>query len=141
VLPLTTAVTQVVMLRCGELQVAVPSTLIEVVRRVPTVRGRAGLRPRRLDMGDQVLPFFWLGACCSTARAARPPGARSRWWWCAARRSAWPARRRGAGQPGSGGQARRAAAGAAARPGGRDLLPSGAVALIYNPVALAGAVR
>jgi chemosensory pili system protein ChpA (sensor histidine kinase/response regulator) len=36
VLPLTTAVTQVVMLRCGELQVAVPSTLIEVVRRVPT---------------------------------------------------------------------------------------------------------
>ena len=32
-LPLTTAVTQVVMLRFGERQVAVPSTLVEVVRR------------------------------------------------------------------------------------------------------------
>ena len=32
---LATAVTQVVMLRCGELRVAVPSTLIEIVRRVP----------------------------------------------------------------------------------------------------------
>ena len=32
-LPLTTAVTQVVMLRCGDTTVAVPSTLIEIVRR------------------------------------------------------------------------------------------------------------
>src|SRR5205085_3052175 len=33
VLPLTTAVTQVVMLRVGETTVAVPSTLVEIVRR------------------------------------------------------------------------------------------------------------
>ena len=32
--PLTTAVTQVVMLRCGDATVAVPSTLIEIVRRI-----------------------------------------------------------------------------------------------------------
>ena len=35
VLPLTTAVTQVVMLRAGELSIGVPANLVEVVRRVP----------------------------------------------------------------------------------------------------------
>ena len=39
VLPLTTAVTQVVMLRTGDLAVGVPANIVEVVRRVP---GRTG---------------------------------------------------------------------------------------------------
>lgn len=43
VLPLTTAVTQVVMLRCAALTVAVPSTLVEIVRRRPRRRARRGV--------------------------------------------------------------------------------------------------
>ena len=61
-LPLTTAVTQVVMLRCGELTVAVPSTLVEVVRRVPLAEIEACYASGGYTSGDQVLPFYWLAA-------------------------------------------------------------------------------
>jgi chemosensory pili system protein ChpA (sensor histidine kinase/response regulator) len=62
VLPLTTAVTQVVMLRCGDLTVAVPSTLVEIVKRAtPAEIAQAyGASAYRID--DRSLPFFWLGA-------------------------------------------------------------------------------
>ena len=43
VVPLTTAVTQVVMLRCGTTRVAVPTTLVEVVRRVTPEQLEAAL--------------------------------------------------------------------------------------------------
>ncbi|WP_374675929.1 Hpt domain-containing protein [Ideonella sp.] len=61
-LPLTTAVTQVVALACGELQVAVPATLVETVRRVPVDEVEAAYRSGLLRHGDQDLPFFWLGS-------------------------------------------------------------------------------
>jgi chemosensory pili system protein ChpA (sensor histidine kinase/response regulator) len=61
-LPLTTAVTQVVMLRCGDTQVAVPSTLIEVVRRVPSAEVLASYTSGEQQFGDSTLPFFWLTA-------------------------------------------------------------------------------
>ncbi|WP_234414033.1 Hpt domain-containing protein [Ideonella sp. A 288] len=62
VLPLTTAVTQVVLMRCAELTVAVPSTLVEIVRRVPATE-LAGLYERGLYRhGDADLPFHWLGS-------------------------------------------------------------------------------
>ena len=61
-LPLTTAVTQVVMLRCGELQVAVPSPLIEVVRRVPTAEVEAAYASGSLAYNGEALPFFWLAS-------------------------------------------------------------------------------
>ena len=62
VLPLTTAVTQVVMLRIGDFTIGVPSGLVETVLRTPVaVLEQAYLRDG-FDMGDQMLPFFWAGA-------------------------------------------------------------------------------
>ena len=61
-LPLTTAVTQVVMLRCGELLAAVPSPLIETVRRVPTDEVVRAYTELHLRYADEDVPFFWLGA-------------------------------------------------------------------------------
>ena len=62
VLPLTTAVTQVVMLRCGDTTVAVPSTLIELVRRAPPAEIAEAYASGTFTLGERVLPFFWLGA-------------------------------------------------------------------------------
>ncbi|MEF7614800.1 Hpt domain-containing protein [Aquincola sp. MAHUQ-54] len=61
VLPLTTAVTQVVMLRAGRLTVAVPSPLVEAVRRVPAEEVTQGHAEGHHRVGEQSLPFFWLG--------------------------------------------------------------------------------
>ena len=62
VLPLTTAVTQVVMLRCGSVRVAVPSTLVELVRRVPTDQVRQAHLIGKLPAGEEAVPFFWLAS-------------------------------------------------------------------------------
>jgi chemosensory pili system protein ChpA (sensor histidine kinase/response regulator) len=62
VLPLTTAVTQVVMLRVGDATVAVPSTLSR--DRAPRAhrRGRRSVPSGQFTVGDRPLPFFWLGS-------------------------------------------------------------------------------
>ena len=62
VLPLTTAVTQVVMLRCGDLTVAVPSTLVEIVRRSTAAEVTQAYATGSYRMGDRSMPFFWLGS-------------------------------------------------------------------------------
>jgi len=62
VLPLTTAVTQVVMLRAGSVTVAVPATLVDIVRRVPAAEVAAAYTRGAFEHGDAVLPFFWFGA-------------------------------------------------------------------------------
>jgi chemosensory pili system protein ChpA (sensor histidine kinase/response regulator) len=62
VLPLTTAVTQVVMLRCGATTVAVPSTLVEIVRRAKPGEIDECYATGHYTLGDKSLPFFWLGA-------------------------------------------------------------------------------
>ena len=61
-LPLTTAVTQVVMLRCGEATVAVPSTLVEIVRRATPAEMTQAYATGSFTLNDRHLPFFWLGA-------------------------------------------------------------------------------
>ena len=78
ILPLTTAVTQVVMLRCGETSVAVPSTLVEIVRRAtPDEIDRAQASGVYLQ-DDRPLPFFWLGALLQISpRGLDAPGARA----------------------------------------------------------------
>ncbi|MEK8049810.1 Hpt domain-containing protein [Ideonella sp. DXS22W] len=60
VLPLTTAVTQVVMLRCGERTVAVPSTLVETVKRIPADELAGAYERGVAQHGGRELPFFWL---------------------------------------------------------------------------------
>ena len=62
VLPLTTAVTQVVMLRAGELSIGVPANLVEVVRRVPQADLAQAYSSGQFDIGGGVLvPFYWSG--------------------------------------------------------------------------------
>ena len=70
VLPLTTAVTQVVMLRCGETRVAVPSTLVEVVRRATPGEIDESYATGSYTVGDRALQFFWLGSLLQLS--ARP---------------------------------------------------------------------
>lgn len=76
VLPLTTAVTQVVMMRAGAVTVAVPATLIEIVRRVPAAEvEHAYASGQFVDAGGQPMAFFWLGALLQgSGRSAEPPG-------------------------------------------------------------------
>jgi chemosensory pili system protein ChpA (sensor histidine kinase/response regulator) len=75
VLPLTTAVTQVVMLRAGPVVVAVPATLIEIVKRVPAAEVDGAYTRGQYTHADAAMPFFWLGALLqSTGRSAEPAG-------------------------------------------------------------------
>ncbi|MBQ0133329.1 MAG: chemotaxis protein CheW, partial [Comamonas sp.] len=62
VLPLTTAVTQVVMLRAGDFSVGIPASLVEVVRRVSLSDLEAAYRSGELVDGSERIPFFWAGA-------------------------------------------------------------------------------
>ncbi len=138
VLPLTTAVTQVVMLRCGERSIAVPSPLVEIVRRVPVAELTQAYASGSYRFADRDLPFFWLDALLqgstrgfATGRTALVVVIRS-----ADQRVALHVDEVQGNQEvvvkNLGPQLSRL-------PGlvGMTLLPSGAPALIYNPVALA----
>jgi chemosensory pili system protein ChpA (sensor histidine kinase/response regulator) len=72
VLPLTTAVTQVVMLRCGEFKVAVPSTLVEIVKRSPQTELQTAYATSAFRIDDRSLPFFWLGALLQASARGAP---------------------------------------------------------------------
>jgi chemosensory pili system protein ChpA (sensor histidine kinase/response regulator) len=138
VLPLTTAVTQVVMLRCGETSVAVPTHLIEIVLRAKPADVEHSYGTGAYTFGDQALPFFWFGALLQHSARGTAAGrsvpvviARS-------------ARQRVALHVDEvlGNQevvVKNLGPQLARLPGlaGMTLLASGSVALIYNPVALA----
>ena len=62
VLPLTTAVTQVVLLRLGDLVVGVPASLIEIVRRIPAKELEAAYLSDTFMQGGEAIPFYWGGA-------------------------------------------------------------------------------
>ncbi len=137
-LPLTTAVTQVVMLRCGELQIAVPSPLIELVRRAPRAEVEDAYATGRYAYGDTSLPFFWLPSLLRAGLRGTVSG-----------RSETVVIVRSAAQRVAvhvdevvGNQevvVKNVGPQLARLPGlaGVTILPSGGVALIYNPVALA----
>ncbi|MEY3252218.1 MAG: hypothetical protein RL227_1191, partial [Pseudomonadota bacterium] len=137
-LPLTTAVTQVVMLRCGVTAVAVPSPLIEVVRRVPTPEVEAAYESGTLAYQGESLPFFWLAALL---QAGTRGGSSGRTQSIVVVRSA--AQRVAVHVDEVVGNqevvVKNVGRQLSRLPGlaGVTLLPSGAVALIYNPVALA----
>lgn len=59
--PLTTALTQVVLLRYGEHKVAVPAALMESVQRLPLDKVEQAYNNASLQHGDTTLPFYWLG--------------------------------------------------------------------------------
>ncbi len=62
VLPLTTAVTKVVMVRCGEMILSIPTNLVELVRRVKAQEIDQSYTSGTMAYGELTLPFFWLGA-------------------------------------------------------------------------------
>ncbi len=139
IVPLTTAVTQVVMLRCGETTIAVPSTLVEIVRRATPDEIGAAYASGSFEVGDRALPFFWLGALLQIGQ--RPGESQARMRSVVVVRSAQQRivvhvdevlGNQEVVVKNLGPQLSRL-------PGlaGMTLLASGAVALIYNPVALA----
>ncbi len=74
VLPLTMAVTHVVMLRCGKLQVGVPSNVVEIVRRVTQEQLQEAYRSGHYSYGGEELDFYWSGALLqSSTRSTEPP--------------------------------------------------------------------
>jgi chemosensory pili system protein ChpA (sensor histidine kinase/response regulator) len=62
VLPLTTAVTQVVMLRIGEFTIGVPSNLMETVVRVTPATLEQSYATESFDIAGQKTAFYWSGA-------------------------------------------------------------------------------
>ena len=139
VLPLTTAVTQVVMIRSGSLSVGVPANVVETVRRTSAKDLQQAYNTGTLDIAGEAVPFFWSGALLqASAQSAevQPKNSSVVVFRSAAQRVALHVDEVLGNQEvvvkNLGPQLSRL-------PGlaGMSVLASGAVVLIYNPVALA----
>ncbi len=139
VLPLTTAVTQVVMVRVGELAIGIPANLVEIVRRATQKELQQAYNSGSFDYAGEALPFFWAGALLQHSAASSEPATKTlpvMIFRSAAQRVAVHIDEVLGNQEvvvkNLGPQLSRL-------PGlaGMTVLASGAVALIYNPVALA----
>ena len=139
VLPLTTAVTQVVMIRAGVLSVGVPTNVVETVRRVSVDELRQAYNTGTIDVAGEAVPFFWSGALLQSSHRSSEAQNRSMSvviFRSAAQRVAMHVDEvlgtREVVVKNLGPQLSRL-------PGlaGMSVLPSGSVVLIYNPVALA----
>ena len=138
VLPLTTAVTQVVMVRAGHLTFGVPANLLEIVRRATPQELEQAYQERSIHFQGESVPFQWAGALLQASAGSTEPVGRSTpivVIRSAAQRVAVHVDEVFGNQEvvvkNLGPQLSRL-------PGlaGMSLLPSGAVVLIYNPVAL-----
>ncbi len=139
VLPLTTAVTHVVLLRLGEVVMGTPSSLVELVRRVPAAELSAAYSAGHFNFNGENIPFYWAGALLQASKASAE----------VAGKTASVAIFRSAGQRVAlhvdevlGNQevvVKNLGPQLSRLPGlaGMSVLASGAVVLIYNPVALA----
>ncbi|MDI1271848.1 MAG: Hpt domain-containing protein [Polaromonas sp.] len=139
VLPLTTAVTQVVMLRAGGSSVGVPANVVETVRRISAKDLQQAYNSGVLDVAGEAVPFFWSGALLQVSRMSSEPQGKTApvvIFRSAAQRLALHVDEVLGNQEvvvkNLGPQLSRL-------PGlaGMSVLASGAVVLIYNPVALA----
>jgi chemosensory pili system protein ChpA (sensor histidine kinase/response regulator) len=77
ILPLTTAVTQVVLVRAGKLTVGVPANLIEMVRRVKPAQLLQAYSTGLFDDGGAMLPFYWSGALLQASARSHELDAKS----------------------------------------------------------------
>ncbi|WP_345944732.1 Hpt domain-containing protein [Variovorax sp. dw_954] len=72
VLPLTTAVTHVVMLRAGNVSFGVPSGLVELVQRASAADLESAYLNQQYGFGGEQVPYFWSGALLqASARSER----------------------------------------------------------------------
>ena len=122
------------------MSVGVPANVVETVRRIPAADLQQAYRSGTLDVGGETVPFFWSGALLQASHfSSEAPGAKPRRLsfsavppsvlpctsmkcWATARswsKTSDPSCQRLPGLT------------------GMSMLPSGAVVLIYNPVALA----
>ena len=138
-LPLTTAVTQVVMVRAGTLTLGVPSNLVEVVRRLTPAELERAYASATLPVAGEEVPFYWAGALLQSSPRSQERAGRTLpvvIFRSASQRVAMHVDEVLGNQEvvvkNLGPQLSRL-------PGlaGMSVLASGAVALIYNPVALA----
>jgi chemosensory pili system protein ChpA (sensor histidine kinase/response regulator) len=139
VLPLTTAVTHVVMLRAGTTTIGVPSNLVELVLRAGASDLESAYLAERYPFGGEQVPFYWTGALLQVSAASERPRAKANTIVIvrsAAQRVALHVDEVLGNQEvvvkNLGPQLSRLPGMAAI-----SVLASGAVALIYNPVALA----
>ncbi|HSW19781.1 MAG TPA: Hpt domain-containing protein, partial [Ramlibacter sp.] len=77
VLPLTTAVTQVVMLRAGAMSAGVPANLVEIVRRATTKDVQQAYNSGVFEHAGEELPFYWGGALLQSSRRSLEPQLRT----------------------------------------------------------------
>ncbi|MDD2545011.1 MAG: Hpt domain-containing protein [Burkholderiaceae bacterium] len=80
VFPLTTAVTQVVMLRAGPLTLGVPANLVEGVHRLPVAAAEQALSHAEVEVGAERLPFFRASALLQLPAVPAPGAGRYRPW-------------------------------------------------------------
>ncbi len=139
VLPLTTAVTQVVMIRSGSLSVGMPANVVETVRRATAKELQQAYNTGMFDLAGESVPFFWSGALLQASHQSRETQGKTTpvvVFRSAAQRIALHVDEVLGNQEvvvkNLGPQLSRL-------PGlaGMSVLASGAVVLIYNPVALA----
>ncbi|MEN9670128.1 MAG: hypothetical protein RL018_405 [Pseudomonadota bacterium] len=77
VLPLTTAVTQVVMMRTGSLSFGVPSHLVEVVRRSALSDVEKAYASGFWGKEEENIPFYWSGALLQASQRSNEPLAKT----------------------------------------------------------------
>ena len=77
VLPLTTAVTQVVMMRTGSLSFGVPSHLVEVVRRSKLEDVEQAYANGFWGKSEENIPFYWSGALLQASQRSNEPLAKT----------------------------------------------------------------
>lgn len=139
VLPLTTAVTQVVMLRMGDFTIAVPSNLVETVLRTPAAVLEEAYKRDAFEIAGQLVPFFWAGALLQVSSQSHE--AQTKHFSVVVLRSAGQRMAMHVDEVLGNREVvvKNLGAQLARLPGlaGVSVLASGAVALIYNPVALA----
>ncbi len=138
-LPLTTAVTQIVMMRVGDTTVAVPSTMVDLIRRAQVDEIEQAYASGVYAFGDRNLQFFWLGSLLQLSPRSAETVGKTR--FVAIIKSAQQRIAVHVDEVLGNQEAvvKNLGPQLARLPGlaGMTLLASGAVALIYNPVALA----
>lgn len=139
VVPLTTAVTQVVMLRMGAVSMGVPANLVEIVRRVPVDVLEESYRKQEFQDGSEVMPFYWAGALWQTSLRSEENLGRTRPVVIARSASQRVALHVDEVLGNQEVVIKNLGPQLSRLPGltGMSVLPSGAVVQIYNPVALA----
>ena len=73
VLPLTTAVTQVVIMRSGNLSFGVPAHLVEIVRRAPSADVQQAYVHGYWGAQQDALPFYWSGSLLQASQRSVEP--------------------------------------------------------------------